>query len=249
MKGKSKSVCLWIILGLLFLFIVVPVGLNYVLRIQVPTPVIGGEDSEKVWLAFWGAYLSALGSFIMAFVSFLNNRKNAVQSFLMQKTTNTRKYLLNLEVEMIRNETLHSILQATKIYRLACTDPKSAIQANIIWCQRLKDATLRFLKIQNAHEQDVNNYYHHLRSASSFYVDLNEKIDVIIHELEPLFHDKGGAYKNKLVEFDNLLNGVYLNASDMSEKLSDAGFELLHSRYHSLVIEEQGITEKLNNYL
>ena len=248
MKGKSKSVCLWIILGLLFLFIVVPVGLNYVLRIQVPTPVVGGEDSEKVWLAFWGAYLAAIGSIIMAIVSYLNNRNNAIKNFLMHKSEMEHQNLLLLEKELIRNETLHSILQATKIYKLSCNDPKIAIQENIKWLQGLRDATMRLLKIRNVGEQKASDYLQQLRNASDFYLRLNEKIDGIVHLLESLHNDEK-AYADKLAEFDILLTNAYPMATGLSEKLSDAGFELLHSRYHSLVIEEQGITEKLNNYL
>lgn len=58
--------------------LIIPVVLNFVLPITTGLIILGGEGSPTIWLSFWGAYLAALGSFVLGLVSYYNN-KEAVQ--------------------------------------------------------------------------------------------------------------------------------------------------------------------------
>ena len=65
-----------IISSILILVIIIPIGLNFLLHFSVSFEVIGEEEN---WLEFWGNYLGALASFVMAAIAFFTLQQNSSQ--------------------------------------------------------------------------------------------------------------------------------------------------------------------------
>ena len=62
-KNKWLLICGIIMLAFPFL-------INFILLIPAFTPVVGDTDAPTVWLQFWGAYISAIGTLCMAFLAY-----------------------------------------------------------------------------------------------------------------------------------------------------------------------------------
>ena len=109
-KGISFSApWLWFSFGVGV--ILIPVVLNWVLQWTVPscTEVIGGTRSTEVWLAFWGSFLAAIGSFAMAILTFLTSREDRRKSFLQNELNYLLSEYSTIETEIQENERAHSI--------------------------------------------------------------------------------------------------------------------------------------------
>lgn len=81
-KTTSIGICIFAILA--FFAFGIPILLNFLLPIDTGLNIIGGNDSSHVWLVFWGAYLSALGSFVIAVASLYINRQAIKQNEKLQ---------------------------------------------------------------------------------------------------------------------------------------------------------------------
>ena len=76
--------------GLLVTFIIVfsPIFVNLLMRVTCSWT----SDKPNVWIGFWGSYLGAVGSFIMALIAYCTLRKNNEQLEYIKKQN--RPYLL-----------------------------------------------------------------------------------------------------------------------------------------------------------
>lgn len=92
-----------------FVAITIPIVLNYILPIETGLKIIGGNKSNIVWLEFWGAYLAALGSFVLGWISYVINR-NAI------KQNEKILYNVNLEHLMIRYDHLAKFIANAEIH-------------------------------------------------------------------------------------------------------------------------------------
>ncbi len=59
----------WLILPLVILFIIIPVIINCIMLTPTSFNVYNGD-----WLSFWGAYLGAIASFVILFITIINNK-------------------------------------------------------------------------------------------------------------------------------------------------------------------------------
>ena len=221
----------WIglIVVLILFILVVPITLNYVLRIKVPTPVIGGDNSEAVWLAFWGAYLSAIGSCVMAIASLKMNKKNIENTRILHRLSEEKNNLFISEGLILKNDTIYSILRATEIVKYAEANARNAFRANREWLLDLKEAQMRFLKFFYGNH-DSTSYCTSMKNASDFYVKLNGTMDELLLDLQ-YKNPSDDDYRDILKELESCLVKNEKKASELSEELSDAGCELLRSRY------------------
>lgn len=59
----------WLILPLVIMFIIIPVIINCIMLTPTSFNVYNGD-----WLSFWGAYLGAIASFVILFITIINNK-------------------------------------------------------------------------------------------------------------------------------------------------------------------------------
>lgn len=73
---KSKIITK-IAIVVLFVIPLIPIALNFILHISIKwMPVIGGNNSETVWLNFFGAYIGSIISSLIAFYILYINRQD-----------------------------------------------------------------------------------------------------------------------------------------------------------------------------
>jgi len=122
MQKQTKLKSIAIVIGtILCLSLIVPLVLNIILQYPNPTTIeIINEDSKtaKVWLIFWSAYLSAIGTIVLAVVSYLQNkealRENRIQFHF---ESDFRRYE-NLERFVKYSCELHSSIRIGEIIHL-----------------------------------------------------------------------------------------------------------------------------------
>lgn len=82
MKGlntNKKKLCLWVLLALVI--ILLPIAVNGLMII----PCCWSTNEPNEWIGFWGAYLGAIGSFVMALIAYLTMQKNDEQLEYIKK--------------------------------------------------------------------------------------------------------------------------------------------------------------------
>ncbi len=107
-------------------FVAIPVILNWVLRWNAGCRVISDPNSSPgVWLFFWGDYLAAIGTAIMAYISYTQNRsaeKNYQNTQAMQiarwEYESEKAIYDSLERFVLENENIHSNLNINRVLLL-----------------------------------------------------------------------------------------------------------------------------------
>ena len=101
----------------ILLICLLPIGLNFLLLIDSGYCVIQKDTTSAIWLAFWGSFLSAVGAFVMAFVSYWKNRaQQKTERCRIKYELAERKYNL-LESFIVSNEEVHSYNNILKIFQ------------------------------------------------------------------------------------------------------------------------------------
>lgn len=88
---------------ILFLFVfATPFFLNFILPISFKgISIIGGIDSEVIWLSFWGTYISSIISSIIAFYILNINRKDNFNILIYQHECDTLREKIRILVDYI----------------------------------------------------------------------------------------------------------------------------------------------------
>ena len=95
----------------IIVILVIPILLNLVLQMETPNAcnVISDNDSGPgIWLAFWGAYLAAIGSFIMAWVSYNQNKKQSQMHDIEIKIREAEALYCDLEKFVLDVKRVHA---------------------------------------------------------------------------------------------------------------------------------------------
>ena len=119
-----------VLVTLLIFVVAVPVLLNFMLQLNSPCDsVIGGDKGPIVWLAFWGTYIGAIGSILIAFVSYFQSRSESERMSVRTQLEHERNLYNKLEQLIEKNVSIHSIC---RIYEI-----KSAYNVNMHNCEVL----------------------------------------------------------------------------------------------------------------
>ena len=121
-------------MGLLVAFIIVfsPIFVNLLMNVTCSW----ASNDPNDWLGFWGAYLGAIGSFIMAFIAYFTLRKNYEQLEYIKKQNrpyilaSIRKVLQQKESLNTDNQTLKGVY-VTYTYYLSIVNHGNAIALDV----------------------------------------------------------------------------------------------------------------------
>lgn len=127
---KHQNMCM----GLLVAFIIVfsPIFVNLLMNVTCSW----ASNDPNDWLGFWGAYLGAIGSFIMAFIAYFTLRKNYEQLEYIKKQNrpyilaSIRKVLQQKESLNTDNQTLKGVY-VTYTYYLSIVNHGNAIALDV----------------------------------------------------------------------------------------------------------------------
>jgi len=246
---KNIEINIFVLLGL-FLLIGIPVGLNFFLRFTPPCPVIDSPNSAPgVWLAFWGSYLSAIGAFAMAYISYTQNKWVQRQNEYYQKLTSKKEEYKDLERFVVKNENIHSYTYFLNIVN-ACnvSDERKARELIENYFKELETVTLESVKIKDNIDGN-NRYLQALRAINEECYDMTVLISDILYYMRG---EKDKIDKSEFVKYcecyikeskhnyyDCFLfyvnDRMYSKRPSLYKELSDAGFDLLQLKREEIL--------------
>lgn len=222
------------------LFITIPIVLNWLLQLNCPLDnVISNNNSGPgVWLAFWGAYLSACGSFAMAWVAYNQNKKTLIQNNLFYKITAKERECDSLENIIVENEKIHSFSMSMEISEYCFLGKYADASKQLTLCEEnIQTAALRMPRLSQ--NPDCKPYGDTIAAINQICCDLL----CIMHEIIN-YAENGTAEKITNHDFRQylLIKKVNIGESDKEKKdVIGAFVEYAWGKYH-IVEKESGNT-------
>ena len=231
---KPDSIFRYIGMGIIILAVVIliPVLLNYFLLCNTPRgEVIGAEDGPSTWLGFWGAYLAAIGSTIMAVVAVISDRKTREQYATKAEYDTARLTYDLFEKRLIDDTKLYSAARFTQIYRLCFDgDVNAAILAQQELCKELEMSSIYAVRFSKT--TPYNEYLQPLQQYNKKFI--NCAIQIKEHLVSYENGDRGDKSREKLC---NNISNVCLLVDAFCNQIhypSKTGFEILCSKESDL---------------
>lgn len=216
-----------VLFGIIVAFLVlllIPAILNYLLQFESPINVIGGDKSAKVWLAFWGAYLSAVGSGMLAIITVYDSRNNRKQRDKDNKIAILREEYSSLERSIIMNERIHSYSNILDIYYLIKKGKTEVAKRHVVkWQDSVKNASLYAVRYFS-NDNECENYYTVVYRINTKAMEAGEKLLKILDD-EPLQKSKYDDIKSIAYDYTN---------NTLNMELLRAGFELIKAKKNEL---------------
>lgn len=222
------------------LFIAIPIGLNWLLQLNCPLDnVISNNNSGPgVWLAFWGAYLSACGSFAMALVAYLQNKETQIQNKLFNDIAAKERECDSLENIIIENEKTHSFSMFMEISEYCFLGKYADASKQLTLCEdNIQAASLKMTKFSK--NPDYTSYGDIVAAINQICFDLL----CIMHEIIN-YAENGTAEKIINHDFRQYLLTKKLNIGEGDKEKKDvigAFVEYAWGKYH-IVEKESGNT-------
>lgn len=211
-SSKMKSINRKWILPTLLVILAIPFTLNILLQLEINSPISiieGGEGGAVTWLQFWGSYLAAIGSLIMALIAYVqgvdaqnDNQKLRAQAINKTKYESIRKDYDILERIITNNVNLYTVKRFTHIGRLCENDQYS--EARIAQEQLFNELNLssvyavRFI----SNVKELNGYTSLLKRYNEVYLDFaikakeylndyskNQEQTVLVNRLLDICHE------------------------------------------------------------
>lgn len=143
--------------AILVVIILIPVLLNYILLCNTPRgEVIGEENGPTTWLGFWGTYIGAIATVIIAGVSYYQSKKESQRTSLRNQIEQERSLYKNLESLIEKEVVVHSV---SRIYELIDTFSKSIIEYRVLLSRLKTDLHCSSLHCVTFHDVITNSEY------------------------------------------------------------------------------------------
>jgi len=224
--------------------VVIPIILNVVLQWQISNSVItaNNDNGPSTWLVFWGAFLSAVGAFSMAYVSYTQNHIHAKVD-LKKTDLNTfesryekadlfiRDFIETCDPSIflgIFNDLCHT---KDEIAHANCSKQIThilTIQQKITQFKSHKD------RCSNKYEEDfLHGCCKHYKILYDVYYRLNNKINEIKNK-------NNKPTKNNL---EQSLKQDYQSLYDVLRNISNIGFDFLRNLREEIENKQQEIDD------
>lgn len=199
LKNKTCNIIL-VVTGIIIVFLIIPFTLNCLLQKEsCLKSVIGGTESPKVWLAFWGSYLAALGTLFAAGVALINSEKERKDNRLFHRLSTLRQVYFNMEKEINDIINLHSIFKLTEIYR-ALPNLINANNFQQLFLFELRNSVTIAEKLNDFYE--CHTFLKAFRDVNIYYVDKSIDIkEILIRDIE--INEKGKMLEEFLMDVSN----------------------------------------------
>ena len=175
----------WILI-ISLVILLIPFALNFLLQLEIKSPITiieGVEGGAVTWLQFWGSYLAAIGSFVMAVIAYTQgaDAQNDNQKLRKQAINKTRYESIRKDYDIFEkiitdNVNLYTIKRFTQI-GLLCENGKYS-EAKIAQEQLFNNLNLssvyavRFI----SNVKELNEYTSLLKQYNEVYLDFAIKV-------------------------------------------------------------------------
>ena len=224
-KRRHFNKSLYVAITCFVIALLIPIILNWVLQWQVSDNIISDpKSSPAIWLSFWGAFLSAIGSFVMALVSYYQNDSIRQQNAARIRYENYKNEYEYFETQIINACRTHSILKFTNLYR-ACKfqdleEDRFTLLNNLNeYSEELSLVSIYAVRFYE--DEDTTKFYHLLANYNEFFSDR----EIELHEIA--IHSKDVEELHvKFSDFLRKLNEKKISL-EQSNELSNVGFQTL----------------------
>ena len=228
-RDQQRWSCKNYLIVVLIILLIIPPFLNWVLRWDVKCgPIIGGERSSEIWLTFWGSYLAAIGSLVMACVSFIQNQKILKQNGINEQYRYEYDIYNKAEEYVLENNNLHQIQHfLTFLCMLLQSSEEGTAQTTQDTFLRVRAA---FLSYQNKLNNTVTKYNKLRigRNKNPYYAIIGEYNKTFL-ELSEVFHVLifrfGGYVESTSYEYQSYID--FLNTQKIINSTSELDIKLL----------------------
>lgn len=192
----------WWVAIIIILFSSLPIGLNFLLNINIGASIIG---NSKDWLMFWGSYIGGFASFIMLFIAWktLMETKHTNRPYIHMKIIK-KLGVFYLECSNLGKSTAYSI-KIEFPAKFKQTIPLSIIKSNI------EDIEKADFPLPPGEKQHIKLCYGHLNKALLKHYGGNintNKITFDSTEVSMIDSNKNIEY------FDNALKYILVHYND-----------------------------------
>ena len=203
-----------IIIAVLFIILIgIPASLNCLLQKESSLKsIIGGSESPRVWLLFWGSYLAAIGTVFLSIVSFFNNYKVRKKDNIQTRLDRLLSNYNTIENEIKHLSNLHSIFKLTDIVKKYRNEKLEGESRLNLYMQQLREALLIAEKYNDFSIEST--FLQSFRGVNEFYADKAIQLSELV------YCDLDSDNKNNKLE--ELLIGVY---KDKQRQLLEYKFE------------------------
>lgn len=207
------------------LVILIPIFLNIILQCKICDFVIAKDgDGPSTWLVFWGAFLSAIGAFCMALVSYTQNR-NQSKVELKRTELNTLESRFDKAYMFVKDliETCNPSI-FLEIIRLYNTDTEKAHA----YCLKqtthiypIQHGVLQFISHKNSSSNSFEEeFFQNIRQEY-------ERLSNIYDKLKEIIIDKEQGKVLKEVYIESITTRLYSDLFEVIRRVNNIGFDFL----------------------
>ncbi len=213
---------------LVVLVLIIPMFLNFVLLAKNPfqVAIVSAQNPQAyTWLMFWGAYLSAVGSVIMAYVSYRQNQKILEKTHEIETNKKKLEAYRIMEDYIVKNERLHSDAYFQKYKLIDVSNRNNLLYQLKKHRDILLNISTRVVFFRDSTEtldksSDYYRYFHVLAELNDFEL---KHLTKFIDDIE----NSESRIDSKTIQ--DFVEKVNHEVKYKYEKLADFGFELLKS--------------------
>ena len=231
--GKSIINWIGIVVCLFLVALTIPVVLNEVLQWNVSDCIIGKQgDAPATWLAFWGTYLAAIGSLVMAWVSHRQNKEIQRQNAYKVKYDACQKNYDFFEKQLIENASLYSVQCFIDILNEYCKGGSyREMQCQLMF--RLNQTSLYMPRYQNSADDTMKKYGQALCQFNETFFDISLNIKEIFEDQNEEEQDKEKLKEQVANKIENCISELNKKISIIENRygkgLTNLGFDVLQN--------------------
>lgn len=221
----------------ILIFVTIPILLNWILRWDVMVEVITdiNGNGPATWLIFWGAYLSAIGSLIMAYIALHQNRR------IREDNANRIKYEEAKAHYDILSKFINEVIPQHNIRKFCYIYYCAKQKDNNAYYYALKELNRYVLELEMVQYQTIDTlYFHHNTLYDSFFVVLKEMNKQFLEHAEKMttifinheFCIRAGNTDRFLNELALLIGSIKNELHN--DSFRDIAFDLLHKEQEEL---------------
>lgn len=226
----KKADATWKYIGIgtaiLVVIILIPVLLNYVLLCNTPRgEVIGEENGPTTWLGFWGTYIGAIATAIIAGVSYYQSKKESQRTSLRNQIEQERSLYKNLESLIEKEVVVHSV---SRIYELAYSNTDN--EYNILLSNIKTDLHYASLHCVTFHDVIINGEYMNFGNKLR---ELNLKVFDVVNAISTNRYENKNEDNKEL--YEQILSQSVVEIEDISNNLVHLGYKVLMAQNDKIV--------------
>ena len=210
-----------VVIAICLTIVITPIVLNVVLQWQISNSVIAANNNgPATWLVFWGAFLSAIGAFTMALVSYTQNcNLSKIELKRVEKDSLESKYTkVDLFIkEIIETSAPSSFLELLDLYERNKDEARIGCLRMLTRISKIQQGVVQFIsnksKCSSNHEE---TFFQEIKNEQVRLFDIYNELNTFLNNQE---REKDSKDKEIVQLYKELFN--------VQTNVTNAGFYFL----------------------